>query len=120
TTSPNGGFLNRSYQNQAESYFLGVDALPRESRSVLAGDGNIRAMPGSLGCSSGIAGIWGIFGPPWTTGWNDAVHGLLGNVLFHDGQVEQLSSSGLINAIGVLKGDENGSLHYVLPYPYPQ
>jgi type II secretory pathway pseudopilin PulG len=116
TFNPDGGFLYVRYQDAAVSYFLGLDAYLRESRSILAGDRNIRPDAAGVVCSTGVDGVYAINTLPPNPGWNDAIHGPLGNILFHDGQVEQLSTHELIDAFRKIKGDENGQLHFVIPF----
>jgi prepilin-type processing-associated H-X9-DG protein len=116
SANPNGGFLHVSYQNNAVSYFLGLDAFPSQSRSLLAGDRNVRPSAVGVACSTGLDNVAGFNAPPNTNvGWTNAIHGLTGNVLFHDGQVEQLSSRGLTDALGAYGPDDNGSSHYAIP-----
>jgi prepilin-type processing-associated H-X9-DG protein len=95
---------------------LGLDAFPNQSRSLLAGDRNIRPSAVGAACSTGLDNVAAFNTPPTTNiGWTNALHGLDGNVLFHDGQVEQLSSRGLINALGAYGADDNGTSHYAIP-----
>lgn len=129
TLSPAGGFLNANYQNNACSYFLGMDAgasrtggeiLPFElcQEHVVFGDRNLEA-PGGLGggCSSGVNPV-GSIGRPFNTQWlvkPNYGHGAIGNAALLDGSVQKAPRKEL-NLL-LEKGDDNGSIHMQYPRP---
>ncbi|MBN2506797.1 MAG: hypothetical protein JXQ71_08900 [Verrucomicrobia bacterium] len=99
SVSPEGGFLNPAYRNNAVSYFLGLHAVPEHPQSILLGDRNLRTN-GLGGCTSGITIAAQVYEPLHATGWLPAIHGLTGNLLLNDGQVRVTSSAELIRAMG--------------------
>ena len=129
TLSPSGGLLNGAYQNNAVSYFVGLDAgssrtdgaiLPFElaQEHIVFGDRNLRA-PGGLGsgCSSGVLQS-GAIGRPFTTSWANKPnygHGDNGNAALLDGSVQKTTRRD-INLL-LEKGDDNGSIHMQYPRP---
>ena len=115
--SPNGGMFNGSYQNNAISYFIGLDSSALVPNSVLSGDRNIKYNSLGGGCSSGVNPVADIF--PWQaspTGWRSGLHGPSGNILLHDGRVEQTSNE-TVNRLFTRESDDNGSIHIQLPRP---
>ncbi len=129
TLGPSGGFLNANFQNNALSYFLGMDAgasrtggeiLPFElaQEHVVFGDRNLRA-PGGLGggCSSGVSPV-GSIGRPFTTGWANKPqygHAENGNAGLLDGSVQKTTRRDINELLE--KGDDNGSIHMQYPRP---
>lgn len=81
----------RSLSNANVSYFVGLDSNPKLPRSIMAGDRNITA-------ASGTILQWNPSAPP---SWVKSVglHGDKGHVVFGDGHVEELDSTGLSNAL---------------------
>lgn len=117
SVSSDGGFLNPNYRNSCISYFLGLDSFYTLPNSILAGDRNIQ-LAGCGPCSSGInpAGTIYTFGQNLTA-WLNGIHGTSGNILFHDGRVEELATLGLNGAFRS-PADDNGSTHLLLPSPF--
>lgn len=114
--SPQGGFLNAAYRNYAVSYFWGLDSTALNPDSVLSGDRNIR-YDGFGACSSGINPAATIFlSSPAPTSWRPGLHGPSGNILLHDGRVEQTSDT-TVNRLFKSNADDNGSIHLQLPRP---
>ena len=113
--SADGGFLNPNYRNRSVSYFLGLDSVLTWSQSLLSGDRNVR-MEGFSGCSSGLNPVpfFSNFGFSRTS-WTNALHGMTGNLLLHDGHVEQSSSQGL-NRLVLDSRDDNGHSHLLIPF----
>ena len=130
TLSPASGFLNANYQNNACSYFVGLDAgssknsgaiLPFElsQEHIVYGDRNLEATAGlGGGCSSGVNPVGGINGPPFTSQWlvkPGYGHGNVGNVALLDGSVQKASRKDVNDLLS--KGDDNGSIHMQYPRP---
>lgn len=115
---PNGGLWSPSFRNNSISYFLGLDGGFRAPRSVLAGDRNVRTDGSIGGCSSGIVPAYTFYRGwiyPWPA-WTNDVHGLSGNLLYHDGAVDQVDTLGLRAAAA--SGEEWGSgglANHILP-----
>jgi prepilin-type processing-associated H-X9-DG protein len=120
--SPDGGLLHQTYQNRAISYFLGLDSFFTSPDSILSGDRNIQLARFGGGCSSGINPVGEIFSFGQSpTAWIKGIHGTSGNILFHDGRVEELSTTGLNRAFSFSfrnYSDDNGSSHLLLPSPF--
>ena len=117
--SPDGGLLHGSYQNNAISYFFGLDSSALNPNSVLSGDRNM-APGGGLGggCSSGISPVADYSatrGVPIR--WGPALHGPVGNILLHDGRVERTSNS-TVNEFFKSGTNDNGSIHFTFPRPH--
>src|SRR2546421_5304318 len=131
TRNANSGFIHANYQNNACSYWIGLDAGtthsttgPVETRgnvyaidllpgSAIMGDPNI-AYDGTSTCSA--------FDPVTVsvprlsardagtkTAWTNSVHGMVGNVGLLDGSVAACNTKELINIIAV--SDDNNSVH---------
>ncbi|HEV2391227.1 MAG TPA: hypothetical protein VG146_02575, partial [Verrucomicrobiae bacterium] len=81
----------QSLSNANVSYFVGLDSNPKLPRSIMAGDRNITA-------ASSVILQWNPSAPP---SWVKSVglHGDKGHVVFGDGHVEELDSTGLSNAL---------------------
>src|SRR4030095_11416591 len=92
--SANGGFLHGAYRNNAVRYFVGLDTLPENPMSLVAGDSNLRfSLSTGGGCSSGIRyNAYFFISQDSTTAQVPGAHGEAGNFLFLDGRVEELSS----------------------------
>jgi prepilin-type N-terminal cleavage/methylation domain-containing protein len=129
TLSAGGGFLNALYQNNACSYFVGMDAgasrtggaiLPFElaQEHIVFGDRNLEATAGlGGGCSSGVNPVGGIsrpFNSQWLVKPNYG-HGAVGNAALLDGSVQKATRKD-INLL-LEKGDDNGSIHMQYPRP---
>ena len=113
--SPDGGYLHANYRNAAVSYFAGLDSSALLPGSVLAGDRNIQ-FQGFGGCSSGINPAATIFlSPRPSTSWLKGLHGPSGNILLHDGRVEETTSQ-TVNRNFQL-ADDNGAVHLLIPSP---
>jgi len=115
SSSPDGGFLNPRFRNASVSYLLGLDSLVAIPDSVLGGDRNIQTQ-GFSACSSGLNPVPSIFvnGTQYRTAWTGGLHGDSGNLLFHDGRVEERSSQGL-NETFLTPGEDNASYHLLKP-----
>jgi len=115
--SPDGGFPQPNYRNAAVSYFWGLDSHSSTPDSVLSGDRNIRYDSLGSSCSTGIAPTAAIFlSQNSPTGWREGLHGPSGNLLLHDGRVEQTSHH-TVNRFFRYGIDDNGSVHLLLPRP---
>jgi hypothetical protein len=112
--SPDGGFLHPNYRNNALSYFAGLDSSTLIPGSVLAGDRNIQYQSLGGGCSSGLNPVAAIYVMPQaSTSWLKGLHGPLGNILLHDGRVEETTSQTVSR--NFQSSDDNGSVHLLLP-----
>jgi prepilin-type N-terminal cleavage/methylation domain-containing protein len=129
TLSPAAGFLNANYQNNACSYFVGLDAgasrtsgdiLPFElaQEHIVFGDRNLEATAGlGGGCSSGVNPVGGInrpFNSKWLVKPNYG-HGTVGNAALLDGSVQKATRKDVNDLLE--KGDDNGSIHMQYPRP---
>ena len=127
TTKPVGGFYNPKYQNNAVSYFIGLDAgrsggaqntFDKSQTHVLAGDTNLKvAIPGE-GCgSSGVnnaAGLDPRAGTP-VLAWTNALHGLSGNLALADGSVHAIAKSQLIKIMKKADDPNSPRVHALMP-----
>jgi prepilin-type processing-associated H-X9-DG protein len=77
--------------NTNVSYFVGLDSDPKLPHSIMAGDRNITASEGIILRANNHTP------PPWVK--RVGLHGDKGHILFGDGHVEVLDSSGLSNAL---------------------
>jgi prepilin-type N-terminal cleavage/methylation domain-containing protein len=129
TLSPAAGFLNANFQNNACSYFLGMDAgasktggeiLPFElcQEHVVYGDRNLEATGGlGGGCSSGVNPV-GSINRPFNAQWllrSGYGHGNIGTVALLDGSVQKATKRDVNELLE--KGDDNGSIHMQYPRP---
>ncbi len=132
TASPDGGLLNPAYKNNAVSYGVGVDAtsidlgvpgsgsygqqwtLKIESTQdhMVITDRNIKWDAANTRCGSGLTLIE-TAQRNGSAHWTNAIHGVHGNVGQVDGSVHQTTSIELRSY--VLRGDDNGSVHFVVP-----
>ncbi|HTG43021.1 MAG TPA: type II secretion system protein [Verrucomicrobiae bacterium] len=123
-----GGFLNNSYQANALSYIIGLDAgfvngqmsIEQSSEHVVTGDGNIEAdTKGGINCSAGInngSQMAGIKNNNYAgkADWQKKYqHGNQGNLAVADGSVHQVNRSGLIELFS--RGDDDGNVHFLTP-----
>ncbi len=122
-----GGLLHNNYQNNAISYFVGLDAgtmtingstqmaWDRAQEQAIAGDRNIRVDGGPTDCSAGVnnASLVSPRDAGTKCAWTNAVHGLQGNLAILDGSVVQVSQYGLLEEMR--KADDNGSVHLLMP-----
>jgi prepilin-type N-terminal cleavage/methylation domain-containing protein len=126
TFSPDGGFMNANYANNAVSYTIGVDcgsgpggsALPldKAQEHILLTDRNMKP-DGSSDCSSKIPTVLGVQG-----GVNANTeflnkpnygHGNVGQIGLADGSAQSVNRANL--NYFVQRGDDNGSLHFLYP-----
>ena len=82
----------RGFNNQNVSYFVGVDANETNPQMMLSGDDNFEI--GGVPVESGLLQI----STNTLIAWSAARHGRAGNVAFTDGNVQQLTTSGLQQA----------------------
>jgi len=116
TASPNGGFLNGAYRNNAVSYFVGLHTFFNNPRSILAGDRNVRMDFFGGGCSyASLTAVAGIAVRPIVTLWEDGIHSPAGNLLFNDTHVLEASTSGLRQALIPPLSNFESSFHLILP-----
>ena len=108
-------YFRPTYENNAVSYFIGLHSFFASPHSILSGDRNFRFDSLNAGCSAGVGLVQTLNFPNTSTEWSNAIHGLTGNLLFTDGAVEQVSSTGLRKAVNLRDQNENGSLHFIVP-----
>jgi len=92
--SPDGGFLNPGFANNAVSYILGLHGTMLEANEILSGDRNLQ-FGSPAACSYGIVPVQNLESGQFFRGWTNGVHGISGNVLISDGHVEYSSQSRL-------------------------
>jgi hypothetical protein len=111
--SPEGGFLNGAFRNNAVSYMLGVHALVSEPTGILTGDRNL-LFNGVSSCAYGFAQVLrlDVFFSPRSY-WTNGNHGTFGNVLLNDGRVEFTSSERLND---ILRRSDYANEHFLAPF----
>ena len=116
-TDPNGGFFTLGYHNAALSYVIDLHSYFWLPRYVLSGDRNIQWDSANANCALGVSGATMANGSPHQVDiyWTNAIHGETGNILYTDGSVEQLSTTGLRRAIGSPYLDDNCVYHFMNP-----
>ncbi len=77
--------------NSNVSYFIGIDSRPDLAASIFHGDRNVTAL------SSRVLQVTRYAPPAWDK--SVGLHGNRGNLVFGDGHVEEVESTGLSNAI---------------------
>jgi len=129
TRNPNSGFINASYQNNACSYWIGLDAGTTHAPSgnnannvyaidllpgsAIMGDPNI-SYDGTSTCSAfdpitvSVPNL-ASRNPNNNVAWTNNVHGTVGNVGLLDGSVAACNTKELKAIIAV--SDDNGSVH---------
>jgi hypothetical protein len=114
SSSPDGGFLNAGYRNNALSYLLSLHSF-FYSPSILSGDRNIQPTLSGQSCNySGLSAVLNLERRPVPIAeWNNEVHGSTGNLLFNDGSAQESSVADLRNAL--LPEGGTSSLHILLP-----
>src|SRR5947209_44308 len=114
TDTLTGGFFGPGYKNLALSYIVGLHTAVDASRSVLSGDRNIQWDYVGVNCTLRLV-TFGLVTPRLGSVWTNSIHGEVGNLLFNDGGVDQLSSSGLRRALAVPNQGDPGSHHFLAP-----
>jgi prepilin-type N-terminal cleavage/methylation domain-containing protein len=134
TLNAQGGFLNPTYQNEACSYNLGLDAgsvsvsvagqlqggmlLPFElaQEHLLMADRNSNLGPATGSCSSTLAPVYQytLQTSTWLTKPNYG-HGTIGNVAVCDGSVTKAARKELNEILA--KGTDDNSVHCLMPRP---
>jgi hypothetical protein len=113
-----GGLHHPNFRNRAVSYPINLDADFRLPQAVLSADRHFLAAPNATGCSSGLSPAAEL--RPWTTGWTNDVHGLVGNVVSYDGSVAEVDSAGLRSAFTRspldIAGSGMGAIHLLAPF----
>jgi hypothetical protein len=119
STQPNGGFMHGSYQNEAISYALGIDAGITQGKEnydtagehIILADRNMRVNSLSAGgCSSGIQGPAQITVKRANSSWlvkPKFGHSNQGNCGLGDGSVQQANAATLNQLLD--RGDDIGA-----------
>jgi len=129
--SQNGGFLNPNYKNNAVSLAVNVDSGEQDTSAgngsygqtwvakidstqdhVVISDRNVKWDAANGGCSSHLTAIQ-TASRGGVAQWTNAIHGAHGNCGQVDGSVHQSTTIELKGYIE--QGDDNGSLHFVVP-----
>jgi prepilin-type processing-associated H-X9-DG protein len=107
TGSATGGFLNVAYQNNAVSYLL-AHPYTEDGRQMLCADRTLKVANQSIGvgCSASWLAPFNII--PAQTDWLTGIHPSYGNVLFNDGAVESLDSTGVRQALAPYRAIDPG------------
>jgi len=114
--NPNGGFSAIGFRDASLSYIVGLHTLFDAPNSILSGDRNVGWDFRNSTCSVGVVASGGWTIPNADTEWTNAIHGLSGNLLFSDGRVEQLSTTGLQRAASdPRQGTAGSSDHFLAP-----
>jgi hypothetical protein len=81
-----------SFGNSNISYFIGLDLTRADPQAIWAGDRNIT---NGTPITDGILELT----PQRPAGWTAELHKKIGNLALGDGSIQQISSSGLQNAV---------------------
>ncbi len=128
----NGGMMNAAYKNNAVSLAVGVDAtsislgvngsgsygtdwttqMESTQDHMVISDRNIHWDEANNTCGSGLTLIQTAL-RDGSAHWTNAIHGTHGNVGQVDGSVHQTTTVELRTY--VLQGDDNGTVHFVVP-----
>lgn len=124
-------FSHSLKQNQALSYFVGLEADETKPQAILAGDRSIAAGPGFAGpaldeSSPALGGV-GIFSPNSSVGsrrrWSNEptnnIHDLQGNITLADGSVQQVSGQKLEDQLD-LSRNSYGTNNWLFSFPQGQ
>jgi prepilin-type N-terminal cleavage/methylation domain-containing protein len=121
-----GGLMHSAYRDNANSYFVGIDAgfinganaFAQSQLHIMSGDLNIRFdSPTGNGCSAGINNAAQMSTRPLNAHpngphWTNAVHGTgLGNVALLDGSALASTTATLREMLP--EADDNGNLHFL-------
>src|SRR4051794_39724321 len=115
STDPQKGLSHANFRSPAVSYFLG-HPVPQTPRDILSGDGKMILSQQSVGFSIYGNSPANITLNPLASniGWTNTIHIFSGNILYADGQVEQLFNTQL-RAVLSQPLNDNTSLHILLP-----
>ena len=101
----NGGFQHINYQNNAVSFFVGLDAnYAKAPESMLTGDRNINV---SRNKTCGTVGVpaTAVDGLDSNVGFTNGIHRLSGNVGLADGSTQQ-GSGQMLRQLALASGDD--------------
>jgi prepilin-type processing-associated H-X9-DG protein len=102
------GLFTPGFEENAVSYFVGLDVNLHTPDSLLAGDHNVTS-GGFGGCASQLSTAQKLGGA-----WTDSVHRFVGNLLFCDGSVRQANTKMLRDAISGPNGPPKQE-HVIVP-----
>src|SRR4029434_5783593 len=104
-------------QDNALSYFVGLDAREASPQTVLSGDRNVLGGRPNQLCPS-LSANWKTANTMETQDgdfiWRDDLHNTVGNALMSDGSAHQLTSAGLREVIRA-SDEENNDFHILRP-----
>jgi hypothetical protein len=116
TSSPNGGYLNGSYANNATSYSIGLHANFTSPLSVLSLDRSLRLDFTGLICPLGVNNAVGVsWSPLSSAAWTNVTHGRVGNFLLMDGRVMEVPNSRIQQAFFGWVTDDINNVHFLAP-----
>jgi len=130
--SPNGGFLNPTYKNNAVSLTVEPDAtsinlgvrgsgsygndwtikIEATQDQMVISDRNLKFDDFNNACGSGLTLVQTAL-RMGNAHWTNAIHGLRGNVGQVDGSVHETTTTQLRTY--VLQGDDDGTVHFLVP-----
>jgi prepilin-type processing-associated H-X9-DG protein len=115
------GLFNSNFRDNAVSYFAGMEAFANAPRGLVAGDRNIRYLGFGGSCSARVNNIFTIHerSTESSARWTNSIHGVYGNLLFHDGSVERHSSETMGETLSkspTTYGYNQGRIHTIAPY----
>ena len=99
-------------EQEGVDYFIGTHASASRPTALLSGDQNV-GYDGRGNCVMGLRKVWVLEAAGSQGAWTNAIHGLTGNLLFADGQVQQTTTAGLRAALS--KPVEQGLTHIIAP-----
>lgn len=98
-----GGFLGNNQQNNALSYFVGLDAVFDRPETMLSGDRNIN-ISRTRNCGTVFVSSTSVDGKDPSVGFTNGVHKMTGNVGLSDGSVQSGGGS-LLRDLALNSGD---------------
>jgi prepilin-type processing-associated H-X9-DG protein len=110
------GFMSLGNRDNVLSYIIGCEAEQSSPRQILSGDRNIR-VSGFQNCGTVNVPALALIPNDPTVAWTN-YHNASGNLLFVDGSVSTLTSSGLRDAVRRTSdglGDQASTTHILLP-----
>jgi len=114
--SPGGFAWPGTGQNNALSYFVGLDASESRPTAIFSGDRNVTGGRANVACAniqSGFIDAYGLELPEAPDVlWRSDLHVRAGNILRADGSAHQLSTEGL--RANVREASQDSSEHHIL------
>jgi hypothetical protein len=111
----NGGFFNSTYRDNSISYFIGLHAVFDNPCSILGGDRHFGVSQANVPCEVKTTDAFGLLPNDPNVKWTNAIHGIIGNLLFNNGEVRTVSRAGLQEAIKEDTQGKTGVVHTLMP-----